>query len=217
MSGITTGCPAANAIRDEATIFSPQVRQVDMVRISGVTGSPSQQLSNAKVRVVTTAPTSMDVNTSLPITVSIEPAEGSSTSIKDALAEYGITSLSVSLAGPGFNLAPAATQESQWLNEEKLQWTWVLAASSPGVQTLNVSVDAKGTPDWSTDPLAGQIWSGLTQVTVEQGSTGFDISKLDLFAPLNTLAGLGLSFPWLLEQIKKRRSKAQPAAAPSAE
>ncbi|MEP6774254.1 MAG: hypothetical protein ABJA50_01550 [Chloroflexota bacterium] len=159
----------------------------------------------------------MSPNTSLPITVSVEPAEGSATSIKDALAEYGITQLSVSLAGPGFNLAPSATQDSQWLNEEKLQWIWVLASTSPGVQTLNVTVNAKGKPSWSNDALEGQIWSGLTQVTVEQASGGgFDISKLDLFAPLNTLAGLGLSFPWLLDQLKKRQAKKQ-VAAPGAD
>jgi hypothetical protein len=58
--------------------------------------------------------------------------------------------------------------------------------------------------------VEGQIWSGLVQVTVEgQSGGGFNLGDLDLLAPLNTLAGLGLTFPWIYDQVKKRRQKKQ--------
>ncbi|MEO5952947.1 MAG: hypothetical protein ABIQ44_10835 [Chloroflexia bacterium] len=50
------------------------------------------------------------------------------------------------------------------------------------------------------------------QVTIASTDSGggFNFGNFDFFAPLNTLAGLGLSFPWVFEQIKKRRSKKLP-------
>lgn len=179
------------------------------------------QLSKAKVRVITQAPANMGENASLPITVSVAPADvaggiGDAATIREALKEYGVTSVSVSLDGPGFSVSPEKPQESQWLNEQTVQWTWVASAKTQGLQTLRVSLNARGKPDWSSDPVEGPIWSGTVQIAVDQNS-GFDLSKLDLFAPINTLAGLGLTYPWLFEQIKKRRRKKQDASGGTVE
>ena len=54
--------------------------------------------------------------------------------------------------------------------------------------------------------MEGPIWSGPVQITVN-GSSGFDLSKLDFFAPINSVAGMGLTLPWIYEQIQKRRKR----------
>ncbi len=152
----------------------------------------------------------MNANVSLPITVLVEPADTQATSIKEALADYGVTTLSASVDGPEFNISPAEPQQSQWMSEQRLEWTWIASPKTQGPQTLLVSLVAQGKPTWSDQSIEGQIWSGLVQVTVDgqaQESGGFNLGNIDIFAPLNTLASLGLSFPWLSEQIKKRRQK----------
>jgi hypothetical protein len=169
-----------------------------------------RQSSAPKVKVSVVAPALMREGVSLPITVSVEPADVEAASIMVALAEYGVTALSASVDGPEFNLSPAAPQETQWVNEQSLTWTWVASAKTTGTQTLRVSLIARGKPEWSEEIVEGQIWSGLVQVTVEgQSGGGFNLGDLDLLAPLNTLAGLGLTFPWIYDQVKKRRQKKQ--------
>jgi hypothetical protein len=152
----------------------------------------------------------MSENISLPITVTIEPAGGEFATIQAALAEYGVTALSASVDSPEFTLSPAEAQVTQWVNQQKLQWTWVASAKKPGAQTLLITLTARGKPSWSTESVEGQIWSGLMQVTVNSAeSSGFNLGDIDFFAPLNTLAGLGLSFPWIYDQVKKRRTRKQ--------
>ena len=167
---------------------------------------PLQQQGTAKVRVSVQAPASIDQNVSLPVTVSVAPADESAASIRDALKEYGVTTVRVTLGGPAFSVSPADPQESQWVGEDNLQWSWAVGANTPGPQTLLVTVSAKGKPSWSSDVVEGPIWSGPVQITVN-GSSGFDLSKLDFFAPMNSLAGMGLTLPWIYEQIQKRRKR----------
>lgn len=169
----------------------------------------AQQAGNApNVRVIANAPEVMRANISLPITVSVEPADNEFESIRSALADYGVTALTASVDGPEFSLTPAEAQVTQWINEQRLQWTWVASAKTAGAQTLRITLNARGKPEWSTEVVEGQIWSGLMQVTVEApASGGFDLGKIDLLGPLNTLAGLGLSIPWFLEQFKGRKQK----------
>jgi hypothetical protein len=171
--------------------------------------STAKQAGNApNVRVITEAPAAVGPNISVPITVSVEPADNEFASIRAALGEYGVTALTASVDGPEFNLSPTEAQVTQWVNEERLQWTWVASAKSTGEQTLRITLNARGKPEWSTELVEGQIWSGLMQVSVEApASGGFDLGNIDLLGPLNTLAGLGLSIPWFLEQIKGRKQE----------
>jgi hypothetical protein len=150
----------------------------------------------------------MSANVSVPITVSVEPSDAEAASISAALEEYGVTALSASVDGPEFNISPEAPQETQWVNEQRLEWLWVASAKTAGTQTLRVSVTARGKPSWSEEVVEGQIWSGVVQVTVEeQEEGGFNLGSFDLLTLLNTLAGLGLTFPWIHEQYKRRKQR----------
>jgi len=166
------------------------------------------------VRVEAVVPANMEPGVSVPVTLSVVPADNQAPSVREALEEYGVTALSASLGGPEFNATPTEPQDSPWVNEQQLQWTWVVSPRTAGAQTLRIGLRVKGKPDWSEEPIEGEIWSGL--VVVQVGSGGFDLGNMDLFGPLNALAGLGLTIPWIYEQAKtrlRRRSTLQTVTA----
>jgi hypothetical protein len=171
----------------------------------------AQQTAVPEVQVYVEAPAAMSENVSLPITVSVVPADVDAASIRDALADYGAAATLIGrVDGPEFNVSPLDPQQSQWVDVEKLQWNWVVSAKKAGKHTLRVSVAVRGKPEWSAEVMEKELWPGLVQITVEgQASGGFNLGAIDLFGSLNTLAGLGLTGPWIFDQVKKRRRKKQ--------
>ena len=194
-----------------AALFSPPVA-LAMANQEPLRGRQAQQPTPLKVTVRTEAPEAMSENVSLPITVSVEPADVDAASIRDALAVYGATALIVSVGGPEFNVSPLDPQQLPWVDEERLHWMWVISAKKAGKHTLRVSVAVRGKPDGSAKDEVGEIWSGSVQITVEEQAEvgeGFNLGAIDWGGSLSTLAGLGLTGPWVFEQVKKRRRKKQ--------
>jgi hypothetical protein len=185
-----------------------QVRQAVYLRVTKPVEA-QQGLPETRVKVTLEAPSKMEPGASLPVTVSVAPLEVEVRSIKDALSEYGVTVLGASLDAPGFDLSPVDPQESPWVNEQQLTWVWVISPKNSGPQTLKASLKVKGKPEWSAEALEGEIWAGL--VPIEVAAAGFNLGQFDWFAPLNTLAGLGLTVPWIYEQTRQRTRKRQAA------
>ena len=193
-----------------AALFSPPVA-LAMPNQEPLPVRQAQQTAVPEVQVYVEAPETMSENVSLPITVSVVPAGVDAESIRDALADYGAAATLIGrVDGPEFNVSPLDPQQSQWIDVEKLQWNWVVSAKKAGKHTLRVSVAVRGKPDWSAEVMERELWPGLVQITVEeQTSEGFNLGAIDLFGSVNTLVGLGLTGPWVFEQVKKRRRKKQ--------